>query len=756
MDQTRNIDSRPEAPRVAWLDLAKGLAIAWIFVLHFVEQFTTSPHFGNPRRNWAPLADRFSQLLPLDLPGFDGLVANLVRWVAFPGDQGVQIFIVASGVGLAWSALRESQPMPAREFYRKRLMRIVPLWITAHVMFVLLSIGMEPALRVTEWQTWASLAGLRMLRPVMYHFAPAWWFIGLLLQFYLVFPLLMQALRRWGPARFFWVVGGLSLLVRAAGLFEPSLVGWWSRGGFFVTRLPEFAFGMAFAVWLQRPAAHRWAAPATALGMAGAAAVLLGNLLSFSLSGLSVAFLLVGGGWIVLFHALAPAGNGLLGRGWRWLSDHSLSIFLVHHPLIIWFVPDDLESRPWYVMLGLLAGLAALTAALALVLEWASRPAQRAWVAWSGRHRPKLTKNHWRHAVAVGTTLVAALLLAEASVRALDPQEVLGWGERAALQPDERYGYKMVPSRTTRLRWNGYDYVAQASPIGFPAPDYPGPKPPGTLRILVTGDAYESAEGVDTAQSWPRQLEAALRARGVAVEILNLSITGWGPNQYAAVVEDFAPRFRPDIVLVGLFVNDFGDAEITNEQYQTLIGFARPLQDGVWSWVRLSHLAVYVRSELWPKAMDRLGLGRYARGFLYGHYGPLERSALPDLQRAAPRVAAQLKRVQAAADGVAAKTMVLQVPAPAQICPPDSVDYTPRGVRLDDAARFDADQPQRLTRLLCAGAGLNCIDLRPAFAGPVSRSACQRANLHWTPAGHAAVAAFVERLLPLPAVRPPG
>jgi hypothetical protein len=336
-----------------------------------------------------------------------------------------------------------------------------------------------------------------------------------------------------------------------------------------------------------------------------------------------------------------------------------------------------------------------------------------------------------------------ALLLAEAAVRRFDPQEVLGWGERASLQPDDRYGYKLVPGQTTRLRWLSYDYTVQASELGFPAPNYPGPKPAGTLRILVTGDAYESAEGIDTPDSWPRLLERQLRSRGVPAEVLNLSVTGWGPNQYARVVEDFAPIFQPDLVLVGLFVNDFKDAQTSDDQFRKSIGFARRPQEGWYSWARLSHLSAYLGQELVPRLQDRFGLSEYARGYFFGYFGPLERAALPELEKGAGIVAVRLQAIRAAADAVGARTVVLQVPAPAQVCPPDAVGYTPRLLRITDTARFDIDQPQRLSSRVCADVGVPCVDLRPAFVGAVGRTACQRANLHWTKQGHEAVAAYV-------------
>ncbi len=739
-------------PSSAWLDVAKGVAIVWIFLVHFVERFTPGAYFANPTRNWPALGERFTQLLPLPLAGTDGAVVNLLRWVALPGDQGVQIFIVASGVGLAWSALRADAQPPLLAFYRRRLLRIVPMWVVAHLLFLALGVLTAGALSLADWKTWASLVGLRSLPPVMYHFAPAWWFVGLLLQFYLVFPLLMRALLRWGPARFFWIVGGAALLVRAWGLFglEAGL-DWWSRGGFFVTRLPEFVFGMALAAWLRRDSPPDWLQRGPRLLLIAVLAVIFGNLLSFTLAGMAVAFLFTGAGWVLFFHAWSPSATGVAGRVLLWTSAHSLAIFLVHHPVIILLVPQDLELRPWPAVMGFLALAAGVTLLLALLLERLTALALRVLAAW--RDDP-WSPRRWRRTALGGSLAVLALLLGEAAVRHFAPEEVLGWGERRSMQPDARYGYKLVPDQTTRLRWLSYDYVVQASEIGFPAPNYPLPKAPGTLRILVTGDAYESAEGVDTAHSWPRLLERNLRSRGIAAEVLNLSVTGWGPNQYARAVADFAPAFRPDIVLVGLFVNEFSDAQTSDAQFRASIGFDRPPQDGLWSWVRLSHLLSYLRNELVPRVRDATGTGTYARGFFYGHVGPLERSALPALEKGAAVVGERLSEIRNAAEAVGASTLVLQVPAPAQVCPPDAVDYSPRRLNLGDTARFDIDQPQRLGRQLCDEVGLRCVDLRPAFAGAVSRTACQRANLHWTREGQAAVADFVTRVveaLPAPA-----
>src|SRR5260370_8349772 len=81
----------------------------------------------------------------------------------------------------------------------------------------------------------------------------AWWYFSMLIQFYLIFPLLFFAARRFGPWRFL-------LIACAAGFFSRYLLlvvwpqnGLWVLGGFAVCRLPEFALGVSLAFGHNHP-----------------------------------------------------------------------------------------------------------------------------------------------------------------------------------------------------------------------------------------------------------------------------------------------------------------------------------------------------------------------------------------------------------------------------------------------------------------------------------------------------------------------
>jgi hypothetical protein len=82
------------------------------------------------------------------------------------------------------------------------------------------------------------------------------------------------------------------------------------RGSFFITRLPEFALGIALGIaFAESPArtARVLRSPA-GLGVAGAA-LALGFPLSFTLAGMSVAPFLIGAGIFVLGYAATESGR---------------------------------------------------------------------------------------------------------------------------------------------------------------------------------------------------------------------------------------------------------------------------------------------------------------------------------------------------------------------------------------------------------------------------------------------------------------
>lgn len=736
--------------RFAWVEWIKAVALVWIFLNHAAERVFGFPLISNPTADWPPLADRLAQLSPLQGYGINGILVNLFRYVGWFGDQGVQLFIIISGFGLTWGLLQRGQKdsIPLREFYTQRLARIYPLWWGAHIVFFAAWLITGRGLPFTELESWISFIGLRITPQVFYYFSPAWWYFILIIQLYLVFPLLWAGLQRLGPTRFLLIASAIAIGVRATGLLVfTDYLDVWQRGGIFITRLPEFAFGMALASWMRdnRPIVESKLTSSLTFVIA-IFVYFVGLALSLNLLGMAVApFLLGVSAFVILYNLLWRALRrmpGLLTSIGVWIGVHSYSLYLMHHPIISRLIPEGTG-----ISLSLVVRLAAAAAGtffLALILEFGTE--------WA----TKTLRNSLRSRGAVGTILraglvgfaVAALLLsAELLVRKFAPQEIFGWGERSALEISDEFGWRLKPGATTRLRWQSYDYTVTANSLGFPGTEYPPDKPAGVQRIMVTGDAFSSAEGVNTESAWPRLLEDGLTDRsGMQVQVLNFAMTGYGPNQYAAVVDAFLPVYEPDLVIVELFVNDLDDVFWTNEQFQQSIGFFEPSQTGLYSYLRLEHLRSFLRFDVLDPLIELISNQPQTKGYFLGNFALFETRRQPELIQASTEVSDRLEKIKVLTDEYDSSLLVVLVPASIQVCEPNELDYYPKHVEFSNPEQYSPELPQELLSAIGTSLDIYAVDLRSAFRG-AQECPYQPSNMHWTEYGNKLVADYLASYL---------
>jgi peptidoglycan/LPS O-acetylase OafA/YrhL len=371
--------SAPPTPQqnLDWLNALKAIALLWVGLNHIVERLFGTPYFANPSADWGTLADRLSQAAPLSGYGWADLPVNLLRYVGWTGDQGVQLFLIASGFGCTWSLCRRGlAPLAVMPFYRRRLGRIYPLWWVAHILFLPLVWG---GVSLAQPAFYASFLGARFLPGTLYYFSPPWWFIGLLLQLYLVYPLLWQGLRRLGPTRLLIVSCGLGFLLRGLGLaLLPKYADQISRGFLFPMRLPEFVAGMSLAVWLaQNPDRLITWVRSLRVRLLLVVAYGIGFALSFTLPGMTISPFVVGVAAFLLIYGL------LLDLPWlqtnsvlAWLGVHSYALFLSHQFFVDRLVP--VQQLGWAAWGGAI-GAMALSGLAALLLEWVTDRALQGW-----------------------------------------------------------------------------------------------------------------------------------------------------------------------------------------------------------------------------------------------------------------------------------------------------------------------------------------------------------------------------------------
>jgi peptidoglycan/LPS O-acetylase OafA/YrhL len=389
MSASTDLSDRAPQAALQWLDQLKGLGLIAIFWVHGVEQLFPAPAFSNPKVDWMPLADRIAQLQPLTEFGWANLPLTLFRNVGWLGDQGVQLFLITSGFGLTWSLLqrsaRQTDAAPSEtvawwQFYQRRLFRLYPLWWAAHLLILLLQLVSHkiPSASLTNPGFYLSLMGIRFTPTWAYALVPSWWFIGLLVQLYLIYPLLWRGFQRLGPTKLLLWVGAIALAIRGAGLFiVGDYLDCWSRGTIFIARLPEFLLGMSFAGWL-----HQHPRQTDRLLRSGQVQVLgwviygLGLITAFTLGGMTVSPFLLGVGLLILLYGLLQSA----AKPWLdrlplvWIGQHSYALFLVQHIFIKALVPDGQALLRGLLGLIIAAGCTIVTAiGLEKTTEWVSQ-----------------------------------------------------------------------------------------------------------------------------------------------------------------------------------------------------------------------------------------------------------------------------------------------------------------------------------------------------------------------------------------------
>lgn len=330
------------------VDGLRAVAILLVYVYH-VWEFGGSP---------AHIVHLFGRPLDLYSPA------------AF-GNDGVDLFFVLSGFCLFLPLCRSATSLTRwdwREFYRRRILRIVPPYYAAIVYATLLPIALVGLFKVlhiaAHWQpipspiqyithvlflhtlsisTWNTLNG-------------SFWSLGPEVQYYLVFPLLVFAFRRFGLLALAGMLAA-SIVYRVA-VFE--LVG--QSGGFNVRlflfsifsvgRWMEFALGMfaAYLVAMHRRAGRTFSAAIGNLCVLGSVLIYgLANLPGPSaLSALPMRELLLALAFFLLLIAACstrtPARRLLGSRIAVWIGLISYSVFLIHQPTAF-YISDLLKKK---------------------------------------------------------------------------------------------------------------------------------------------------------------------------------------------------------------------------------------------------------------------------------------------------------------------------------------------------------------------------------------------------------------------------
>lgn len=115
-----------------------------------------------------------------------------------------------------------------------------------------------------------------------------------------------------------------------------------------------------------------------------------------------------------------------------------------------------------------------------------------------------------------------------------------------------------------RPRWDYFDaqgcILIQHNELGFRDIEFPIAKPEGQFRVLAIGDSLTYGSGVLQEDAWPKALERLVARNGKPVHIINCGFAaGHMPSQYANWLETDGLLLDPDLVIIGMSLNDMGN-----------------------------------------------------------------------------------------------------------------------------------------------------------------------------------------------------
>jgi hypothetical protein len=165
-------------------------------------------------------------------------------------------------------------------------------------------------------------------------------------------------------------------------------------------------------------------------------------------------------------------------------------------------------------------------------------------------------RHRWRTVGRVLFAIAWTLFAAEWFLRIFAPQPLMPRNVTAS-----NFGVRVnVPNTTYWQRTPEVHVQVRINSQGIRA-DYEIPleKPPGVKRIVVLGDSYGMGYEVDLKDAFTTQMADRLEAAGHRVEIVNLSVSGYGTAEELLMLEHRGFAFHPDLVLLAWHGTDLDD-----------------------------------------------------------------------------------------------------------------------------------------------------------------------------------------------------
>src|SRR5690606_23294227 len=117
---------------------------------------------------------------------------------------------------------------------------------------------------------------------------------------------------------------------------------------------------------------------------------------------------------------------------------------------------------------------------------------------------------------------------------------------------------------------DGAAFVNTINAYGFRGEDtWRVAKSPGTRRIMFIGDSFVEGIMSDDHHTIPGEFSQLAKRAGESIEVMNLGVSGAGVADYFALIRDAVPVFKPHVLIVVFYANDFPTAPLSPAFWQS-------------------------------------------------------------------------------------------------------------------------------------------------------------------------------------------
>jgi len=289
---------------------------------------------------------------------------------------------------------------------------------------------------------------------------------------------------------------------------------------------------------------------------------------------------------------------------------------------------------------------------------------------------------------------------------------------------------------------------------GWPRP-IPAAKAPGTIRVLGLSDSFGVVGGE---ANYHYLLEELFGARGLEVEVVNLSVAAYSPEQQLRMLRRWGERFEPDVVLHGFFVgNDFARPGPAQMSYR---GIPVDRVAGLAAWYPQNLLSLQWLAQ-WRHVLADRRL-RAAEGAQNPHgsfsretFVRIERTRLSSCKRPKtdvegwPHTTYLLDQIGDEARRLGAAHLIVVHPDQFQVEPALLAEIV--DTYELDRSEYDLDLPQAYLRAYGSSRGTPLVDLTPHFrAAGGGGGLFLPLDTHYNPKGNRLAAGIIaEAMVPL-------